>query len=262
MNLSQAQLYRLLAGKAGLILGILLVAAMLDVVIARHRTDFNVMHVRPGQVEPIDGPLAEKTSVEDLTYQSDSPDLQVVFDETHAGFWLGGQMWRGQLKVGTQIRPGKYTLSVMPKNPVSDRPPLVYRVTVYGDRYSWQQSSKSYLTRYSGLSPWWVIAFSFGSLVLFGGLIFLLSGRVDALMARSGKAEVYRVRRVPNGYEIGFGLGTDHRVHPGAKLTLYNQDGLPLGRIEVVEASAQDAVAVGEFNQEIQVGFLVSQDDK
>ena len=122
MDLSQARRFQSLAGRAGLIVGILLVAAMLDVVIARHRTDFNVMHVLPGQVEPIDGPLAEKTSVEELTYQSDSPDLKVAFDETHAGFWMGGQMWRGKLLVGSQIRPGKYTLSVKPKNPVVGPP--------------------------------------------------------------------------------------------------------------------------------------------
>ncbi len=261
MTLSQVRRFQSLAGRAGLIVGILLVAAMLDVVIARHRTDFNVMHVLPGQKEPIDGPLAEKTSVEELTYQSDSPDLKVAFDETHAGFWLGGQMWRGQLLVGSQIRPGKYTLSVQPRNPVSESPPLVYRVTVYPDYYAWSQSSKSYLTRYCGLSPWWVIAFSFGSLALLGGGIFLMSGRVDTLMAQSGKAEVYRVSRAPNGYEIKFGLGTDNGVHPGSELTLYNQDGLPLGRIAVTEASAQDAVAVGEFNQEVQAGFFVSKDD-
>ena len=172
MDLSQARRFQSLAGRAGLMVGILLVAAMLDVVIARHRTDFNVMHVLPGQVEPIDGPLAEKTSVEELTYQSDSPDLKVAFDETHAGFWMGGQMWRGKLLVGSQIQPGKYTLSVRPKNPVSDRPPLVYRVTVYPDYSAWRQSSKSYLTRYGGLSPWWVIAFSFGSLALLGGVSF------------------------------------------------------------------------------------------
>ena len=260
MDLSQADRYRSLAGRAGFLVGILLVVAMLDVVIAHHRTEFNVMHVLPGQVEPIDGPLAEKTKVEELIYYSDSPDLKVSFDETHTGFWLGGQMWRGKLLVGSQIRPGKYTLTVKPKDPVSDRPPLVYRVTVYADRNAWRQSSKSYLTRYCDLSPWWVIACSFGSLALLGGVIFLLSGRIDTLMAQSGKAEVYRVSRAPNGYEIKFGLGTDHGVHPGSKLTLYNQDGLPLGHIDVMEASARDAVAVGVFHQEVQAGFLVSQD--
>jgi hypothetical protein len=260
MDLSQARRFQSLAGRAGLLVGILLVAAMLDVVIARHRTDFNVMHVLPGQNEPIDGPLAEKTSVEELTFQSDSPDLKVVFDETHAGFWLGGQMWRGKLLVGSEIQPGKYTLSVRPKNPVSDRPPLVYRVTVYPDYYTWRQSSKSYLTRYCGLSPWWAIAFSFGALALLGGVIFLMSGRVDALMAQSGKAEVYRVSRIENGYEIKFGLGTVHGIQPGSHLTLFGKDGQPLGRIKVVEVSAQDAVAVGEFNQEVKAGFLVSKE--
>jgi hypothetical protein len=260
MDLSQARRFQSLAGRAGLLVGILLVVAMLDVVIARHRTDFNVMHVLPGQAEPIDGPLAEKTSVAELSYQSDSPDLKVVFDETHAGFWMGGQMWRGKLLVGSQIQPGKYTLSVSPKNPVSDRPPLVYRVTVYADYYAWRQSSKSYLTRYCDLSPWWVIAVSFASLLLIGGFIFLMSGRVDALMAKSGKAEVYRATRTPNGYEVSFGLGTDHGVHPGSRLTLYDQNGSHIGRIEVTETSAQDAVGLGEFNQEIKAGFLVSKD--
>ncbi len=262
MNLSQANQYRSLAGKAGFLVGILLVAAMLDVVIARHRTEFNVMHVLPGQVEPIDGPLAEKTAVEELAYQSDSPELKLVFDETHTGFWLGGQMWRGQLVVGTQIPPGKYTLSVMPKNPPSDRAPLVYRINVYPDYSSWRQHSPSYLTRYSGLSPWWVIGGSFLSLAMLGGIIFFLSSRVDSLMAQSGQAEVYRVRRVQNGYEISFGLGTDHGVHAGSRLSLYDREGRHLGRIEVMEASARDAMAVGEFNRTIQDGFTVSKDDR
>ena len=260
MDLSQADRYRSLAGRAGFLVGILLVAAMLDVVIAHHRTEFNIMHVLPGQVEPMDGPLAEKTKVEELTYQSDSPDLKVTFDETHAGFWLGGQMWRGKLLVGSQVKPGKYILTVKPKDPVSDRPPLMYRVTVYADRNAWRQNSKSYFTRYADVSHWWVIAVSFGSLVLIGGFIFLMSGRIDALMAKSGKAEVYRATRTPSGYEVSFSLGTDHGVHPGSRLTLYDEIGRHVGRIEVTEASAQDAVGLGEFNQEIRAGFLVSKD--
>lgn len=260
MNLSQACRYQSLAGRVAFLVGILLILAMVDVVITRHRTEFNVLHVLPGQEESIDGPLAEKIKVEELTYQSDSPDLKVVFDETYSGFWLGGQMWRGKLQVGRDIPPGKYTFSVGPKDPVSDRPPLVYRVTVYPDHATWRQNSKSYVTRYAGLSAWWVIAGSFMLLALLGGGIFVLSGRIDALLAQSGKAEVYRVRRAPQGYEIGFGLGTDHGVHPGSRLALFDQDGQLLGRIEVVEASARDAVAIGEFNQEIRDGFLVSKE--
>ncbi len=87
-----------------------------------------------------------------------------------------------------------------------------------------------------------------------------MSGRVDALMAKSGKAEVYRATRTPTGYEVSFGLGTDHGVHPGSRLTLYDENGRHVGRIEVTEASAQDAVGLGEFNQEIRAGFLVSKD--
>jgi hypothetical protein len=87
-----------------------------------------------------------------------------------------------------------------------------------------------------------------------------MSGRVDALLAQGGKAEVYKVSRSPNGYQIKFGLGTDHGVQPGAKLALFNENGQLLGRIEVVEASARDAVAMGEFNQEIRDGFMVSKE--
>ena len=185
MDLSQARRFQSLAGRAGLIVGILLVAAMLDVVIARHRTDFNVMHVLPGQAEPIDGPLAEKTSVEELTYQSDSPDLKVSFDETHAGFWMGGQMWRGQLRVGSQIQPGKYTLSVKPKNPVVDHPPLVYRVTVYPDYSAWR-------AEFQVVSDplWWSVALVGHSLQLrFAG------------SAGGGYLSHVRPRRRPHGSE-------------------------------------------------------------
>ncbi len=120
MTLELAQKLRRSLGWLGTLAAVLLLGAMVDIVVVRQRTPFNVLQVLPGQEEAIDGPLAEKTRVNDLEYTSDSPDLEVVFDETFTGFWLGGEKWRGRLRVKPTAKPGKYLVTIQPRQPFSE----------------------------------------------------------------------------------------------------------------------------------------------
>lgn len=258
MNLSQADRYRRLIGKIGLVVGLILVTAMIDVVITRHLTHFNILHVVPGQEVPIDGPMPEKSAIQDLSYACDSPQVKIIFDEAFAGFWFGGKMWRGKLAVGPDATPGNYTLRVTPQSPEAEYPPVIYSVTIYPDVPAWRRSSASYYLRYLGVSHWWVMVVAIPVLALTGLSIFYLSGRIDNFMAQGGLAEVYRVRRAENGLEISFGLGTDHGLGPGSRLTLKDDRGKPLGQIQVLEAYPDHSLALVDNSLAVKAGFTVS----
>ncbi|MBM4286529.1 MAG: hypothetical protein FJ135_00020 [Deltaproteobacteria bacterium] len=257
MTLSPTERGRRLVGKIGLVLGVILATAILDVAITRHLTHFNDLHVLPGQELPVDGPLPEKTEIKDIVYKCDSPDVKIVFDKTFTGHWLGGNRWRGQLQIDPEAKPGKYSLTVTPLDPEIEHPPVIYSITVYPDAAAWQQSSTSYYFRYFGISHWWVLVSVIPALLLTLLVMFYLSGRVDAMLARSGLAEIYRTRRVDNGTEISFGLGTRHGLRPGMYLTLQDGQGIPVGQIEVLEAFPDHSVALVDRAITVQAGYMV-----
>lgn len=257
MQLVRVQRWRRYAGWLGMLAALLLVAAMLDIVIVRQRSAFNVLEVLPGQEVPIDGPLAEKTAVRDLTYTTDCPDLELIFDDTFSGFWLGGQMWRGRLRVRPTAAPGKYLLQVQPRQPQQEVPPLPYRIRIHADLQSWCRSSPSLFWRYLGFSPWWGAATGLGLFLGTVALTFWLSGKVDQAMAREGVAEIYAVRRLPQGCELAFGLGSEHGLREGSRVLLLDPQGNPVEEVEVVAVSPQDAVAVALGSPRCTPGYKV-----
>lgn len=257
MTVKQAQTWRRWAGWLGTLAAGLLVLAMLDLVIVRQRTAFNVLQVLPGQEVAIDGPLAEKTAVQDLTYTTDSPDLELVFDETFTGFWLGGQMWRGRLRIRPTAAPGKYLLQVQPRQPLAAVPPLPYRIQIHPDLPSWRRSSPSFFWRYLGFSPWWGVGLGLVGFLFAVGSTFWLSGQVDRALAREGVAEVYAVRRLPQGWELTFGLGQEHGLREGSKVLLLDLQGQPVEEVEVIAVRSRDAVALAMGAQRFTPGYKV-----
>jgi hypothetical protein len=204
--------------------------------------------------------------VEDLTFTSNSAQLQVTFDAIHKGYFLGGDMWRGRLLVGTQISPGEYSLSVIPKRTVSPRKAPAFRIIVFPDALSLQKSSTSLVRRWFGISAFAVAAGCLPGILLAFGAVFLLSGKEDALLAAAGMAEIYRVTRTEDGFEVRFSLGSNHGVGPGSRLYILGTDNSPLGTVEIQESTLTDSrgiVSTAGTGQEIKVGLMVSlQPDK
>lgn len=259
MNLDQASRWRNLAGKAGAFFCILMVIGVFDALIAQFRQPPNVLHVLPGTSVEINGSLEEKVrGIQDLTYISSSDLIRLSFETTHPGFWFGGQMWCGRLTIRPHIEPGEYSLTVIPKGKKPQKSRLVFRIKVYPDLSSHQQSFKSLIRRYLGISPWWVAVFFLPLTVLMFGMVFYLSQKTEYLMAQEGKAEVYRVKKGEAGYEIAFGLGTRHGVQPGSRLILLNESGQPVGTAEVREASETDSVAITGLDCVVKPGYIVS----
>ncbi len=258
MNLDQASRWRRLVGWAGAGFCLLALLSLLDGLIGQYRDPANLIKLLPGMTGEIDGPIQEEVGeVQELTYLSDTADLEISFAEVHKGYFLGGLLWRGQITASPRIRPGEYHLTVAPRKSTSPRATLGFRVVVFPDPLSLQRSSMSMIRRYTGLSPWGAAAACLPGFLLAFGAAFYLSQKLDRLLAQSGRAEIYRVIKRDGDCEIHFGLGTEHGIHPGAELRVYNPRGKPVGLARVEESAPADSIAVVSRGQEIRPGFIV-----
>jgi hypothetical protein len=259
MTLGQARRRRTWAGRMVTLLILLVFAALFDALIAQFRQPPNVFEALPGESVDLNGSLPEgikDTSA--LTHVSNSEYLQFSFTEIHKGFWLGGNMWRGKVKVSPATLPGTYSLAVRPKMAPADFPTRFIFIKVYPDLPSLNQHSRSYLRRYAGVSPWGVAALL---LILMGlpvVLLFRLSNQIEMLLAQIGQAEIYKVEKTEGGYAIAFGLGTSHGVGPGAQVSILDPEGNFVGTAQVEKSTDQDSMGVATLDRDIRPGYLVS----
>jgi len=258
MDLDQASQRRNLAGWAGALFFLLAFLALMDGLIGQFREPANLIKLLPGLTAEIDGPLQEEVpGVQDLTYFSDSEDLQLTLATVHKGYFLGGNLWRGQVTASPRILPGEYHLTVVPRRSTSKEATLAFRIMVFADPFSLQLSSKSLIRRYTGISPWGAAALCLPGIILAFGLVFYLSQQLDRLMAQQGRAEIYRVIKRDGAFEIHFGLGTDQGVQPGQELQVYDSQAQAVGLARVESAAPGDAVALVTADREIRPGFTV-----
>jgi hypothetical protein len=207
----------------------------------------------------INGQIPENIKkTEELIYDSDSPDLTVGFEAIHSGYYLGGNMWRGHLLAGKEISPGKYTISVRPREFPPDKPAQQFRVVVHQNIKSQREASWSITRRLTGLSPYLIAAAFLPLIGITMGLVFLLSRRIEKFQIESGLAEIYQVIPSEGNYLLGFGMGQEHGLNPGDRVTLLDPGGNYVGFAVVERTSDRDAVALATTAQKIRPGYLVT----
>ena len=259
MTLDQISRWRALLGKVGACCCLLLFLAVLDGLVARFREPPNLLKALPGMTLEINGPLEEEVAdVRELTYTAGSPHLRLSIETVHKGYFLGGDMWRGRLQIDPRTPPGEYhiTVGVKGKTPVKPLPP--YRVLVFADPLSRQQSYKSLIQQHTGLSPWAAAAGFLPAILLSFGGVYYLSQRYNNLLAGLGRAEIYRVASREGEYVIGFGLGTAQGLQAGSKIDIFDEDQQAVATGKVEEATATDSLAVVATEREIKPGYMVS----
>jgi hypothetical protein len=260
MEIAAINRRRTQAGWAAALICLLLVLGILDGLIARFRQPLNVFHLLPGQAEDIDGPVPDQAGgLQDLGVISGSPEITLDFQSQEKGFWLGTPLWRGQIRVSKRIRPGDYQVRVIarPKGQQPSSP--VFLIRIYPDALALQKSSPSFIRRTFRLSPWRLVLLLLPVTGVAFGLIFLLSGKREALLLAEGKAEIYRTRRTETGQEIAFGLGEAQGVRKGEILELLDDRGRLLGEVQVLTADEKDAVAEAGPALAVRPGYLVAQ---
>jgi hypothetical protein len=259
MDLGQVNRWRDLASKIGAAFCVIALLALVDGLLVHFREPANLIKALPGANVQINGELTDEANhVQDLTFVSSSDQLTVTFEAIHKGYFLGGDMWRGRLIVGPGIPPGEYSLAVLPKRTVSPRKAPAFRILVFPEALSLQKSSTSLIRRTFGISAFVVAAGCLPGILLAFGAVFLLSGKREALLAATGRAEVYRVTRGDGGCEIHFGLGTAHGISPGARVAIYDEVGQQVGTGTVEVCNRKVSVAQATSDQPIKAGYLVS----
>ena len=259
MDLGQVNHWRDLASKIGAAFCVIALLVLVGGLLVHFREPASLVKALPGTVTAINGELTDEAhQVQDLTFVSNSDQLQVTFEAIHKGYFLGGDMWRGRLLVGPQISPGEYSLSVMPRRTLSPRKAPAFRIVVFPDALSLQKSSTSQIRRWFGISAFQVAAGCLPGILLAFGAVYLFSGRREALLAASGQAEIYRVTRGDGGYEIRFGLGTADGMSPGVRVIICDEAGQQVGTGTVEVSNQTVSVAQVTADQKVKVGDLVS----
>jgi len=259
MNLEQISVFRKFARRTGAIFFILIFVAVIDGCVAKFREPINVFNILPGQSVKVDGPLDLKIQdTRELTYTGTSDNVRLSFDAIQAGFWLGGNMWIGTVTTDKLIPPGEYDVTVYTRGETDIKKKVVFRIKVFKDYASYRQSFKSVIRRYLDFSPWQLLLFCLPLSALTVGIVFYLSKRFEELLAREGKAEIYRIVKGDTACEISFGLGTKHGVQPGTRLSLLNESGHPAGSAVVQKVSETDSSAFVELDSAVRTGDIVS----
>jgi hypothetical protein len=263
MNLTQSSLWGKWTGRTGTLLCVLLLLAILDALVARFREPLNHFSCLPGSRIAVNGPLAEKINdPRELTYRVNSKDIQLVFEAVQTGYWLGGNMWNGTLLIGPGIQPGGYQLTVHSKIGTRKSSPSLFEIKVVKDLTSYHHQSKSFIERSLEINPWKIVLFLIPFILLTFGIVFYLSHRAENLLAEQGKAEVYRVTKGETGYQIFFGLGKNHGIQAGHRLTVIDNQGREVGSIIVQEVFEGHSTARLDSGLNVSPGFIISKSQK
>jgi hypothetical protein len=259
MTLNQITTWQKWTGRIGSFLCILLFLIIIDALVSRFREPLNRFSGLPGSRIAVSGPLAEKTEqIQELTYQINTPDIQLEFGSIETGFWLGGYLWNGTLIISPGIPPGEYLLTVQPKNSAVGKASSPFQIRVYKDLRGFQQNSKSYLVRFLGIKAWQPALGLLLLIVFTFGWVYFLSQKTEILLAKQGKAEIYRVRKGETSCEISFGLGRKQGIQAGSNLLLIGLQGKSLGSIIVGEVFESHSTAQVDPSWKVRPGFMIS----
>ena len=233
--------------------------ALLDGLIGQFREPANLIKLLPGLTAEIDGPLEEEVpGVQELTYFSDSDLLTLSFATVHKGYFLGGNLWRGQITANPRLRPGEYHLTVASRKSISPVATLAFRIMVFSDPLSLQRSSKSLIRRHIGRSPWGAAAACLpGDLLAFGSVFYLSQARSgywpkEAGLRFTGSLERTEFLR----FTSAWGRSTGSTRACSSRFIIRGKGRGPRPGGE--RPRPTDAVALVTVDQEIRPGFLIS----
>lgn len=232
------------AGRVGAVFCILIVIVLLDSLISRFIYEFNVFYTQVDGQYDLTGGMPEKSEkMEDLVAETDSPEVVLEFTEVFSGFWLGNTMWRGKVRVSANALPGEYMIKVRDARDDKFNPALVFLAKVYPDALSLRKSHGPYLERYYGITAGWAASILFPGLGIILLFNFVVSTRLEKALADTGQAEVYMVKRVPEGVQIAFTLGKKQGLKRGELLDILNSHGSAVGEAQVLFPGETDSIA-------------------
>ena len=262
MTLAGVTWWQRWVGRFGALCCALFVFAALDGLVSQFRQPVNQLDLLPGESASVNGNLPmEVKELQEILYVSDSSDVRIVFEAIHAGFWMGGNMWRGRVQLDPAIPAGTYPVFVELKGKPDERPLATFLVQVHASPENLRRSSKSLISRNLGVSPWVVSGGFFVLTAVAFGIVYVLTGRRDNLLAAEGRAEIYRVAKTDSCFEVAFGLGRDHGVTAGDTLRILGKNGTIIGTVRGKEGLDKDATGEVDLDCDVRPGSLVLKSD-
>lgn len=235
------------SGRVALLLLLVCALSLVDGLVGKMQQGYNRTDGLPGGEYPVSGPVpVNAETVEDMVIEGGTDDRQVrlVPYEIYSGYWLGGRMWRGAIKVGANPVSGEYVLRVRDKSEEKQNPTLIFSVMVWPDEATMMANAPERLLRWFGIYPFSLTAIM-APFALLAGLGNFLLGRVwgNALLAERS-AEIYKLLPSPEGggKDVTFGLGTQHGASLGMRCAIRRPDGTPVGEATLLECMERDSV--------------------
>lgn len=222
----------------GGIIGVLFVLSVIDTIASGFLTPKNSFSVVAGTSLWVNGnlPLPVK-DLEALNYQVPSPGIHIVFKQVQ------GRMWRGLLEVAPEAQPGQFSLVVSARSLPEESTPPVYHVHVFDTAAALRQSYPSWIRRYLGIRPLFMILATLPLVTACLAASFYLSSRMEALLAQKGIVAIAKMARTKQGWEIHFALGRNGGIAVNDHLQLLDPAFRPIGQITVAQVLDTHSIA-------------------
>jgi hypothetical protein len=251
VTLEQAASARKRLGQMGALIFILFFASLLDSCVARFREPLFTVHLLPGGSALVDGQVDHDVKEPSrLRIEATSESVRLRIDRFQPSFWLGGNMWVGEISAAVDAAAGAYDLRVFDRSQPAQPPVAAFRAVVYPDYAVLRESHLSLIQRIFDVHPGTVSLACIAALVFVMGLAYLLGRRVDRLLADRGQAEIFMVKATVGGVEAWFGLGRRHGVEPGMRVTISGESGQPICHAVVQHVETENSMALADGRAE------------
>ena len=244
MTIDHLMRARKTAGIIGAVFCFLIAIVLVDSLISRFVYEFNVIYTYPNDPYELTGVMPEKSeTIKDIYVESESPEITLNFTEVFSGFWFGTTMWRGTVRVSDKADPGQYGIKVRDARDSKVNPALIFRVKVYADALSLRKNHGPFLSRYFGITAGGAASVLIPGLVLILLFNYGISCRLEKALADFGQAEVYFIKHVPEGLQIGFSLGKKQGLTVDERIDILNSNGQVVGEADILVAGMTDSIA-------------------
>ena len=259
MNFRTLAARRKTAGFCGAALLCLVLAFLVDGMIAGGRKDPDAYDLLPGQSLTLSETMPRGAErLQDLILRASHPGISLALKETFSGFWLGGTLWRAEGTLAGDLPPGAYTVAVLYQNGTEVTPKQHFTIIAHQDARAIQAASLSLTTRLTGRSPYLLAACLLP--LAFAPMLasLILSRKIARALRQQGMAEVYRAMATPEGQKIFFSLGASLGLGLGHAVEVLDERAeTVLGRALVVQTTAEEAEAVMQDGAQVRPGVLV-----
>ena len=254
------RIWRLQRG-SGITATILLTLAMLMLFDGLRTGIFGVSDVRlvPGEDYAVSGPMPPKTErIEDFVIDGNAEDgsVRLVPGGIYTGYWFGGGMWRGHVRVGSAPRPGEYTISVRDKFGEKQNPALVFAVRIFSSPEERRAHSPSLVYRWTGIDAYLLAACAglFG--IVAAGGNFWLGWTWSAILAEHGCGEIFRIKTVDGRIEAGVEMTDPAQAEIGAVFRFTHPRRGDVGLGWVVACGRGEITVAADLNIPVRLGDI------